>query len=191
MALVVNDRVKQTTTTTGTGTLNLDATIPDSFEGFVSAIGNSNTTYYCIEDTNSGEFEVGIGTVTDATPDTLSRTTIISSSNGDSAVNFAAGEKNVFCTLPASKAVYGDSTGDVTIAGDIFPGSNDTFDLGSITNVWRNVYTGDLHLSNIMKKEGNKVDGTKGSWTLQEGSEDLYLFNNKSGKKYKFKLEEI
>jgi hypothetical protein len=80
---------------------------------------------------------------------------------------------------------------DLTVTGDILPGANDTYDLGASGNVWRNLYTGDLHLSNEAKSEGNAVDGTKGNWTIQEGAEDLYLFNNKSGKRYKFKLEEV
>ena len=79
----------------------------------------------------------------------------------------------------------------LTVTGDIVPGANDSHDLGASDNVWRNLYTGDLHLSNESKSEGNAIDGTKGSWTIQEGAEDLYLFNNKSGKKYKFKLEEV
>jgi len=111
MALVVNDRVKETSTTTGTGTFDLTGTI-SGFESFVTGIGNSNTTYYAIVNEN-GEFEVGLGTVTDAATDTLSRDTIISSSNSDSAVNFGAGTKNVFCTLPASKAVILDSSGNI------------------------------------------------------------------------------
>ena len=98
MALVVNDRVKETTATTGTGTLDLAGAVQD-FEGFVAGIGNSNTTYYAIVNTGTGEFEVGLGTVTDAATDTLSRDTIISSSNSDAAVNFSAGTKDVFCTL--------------------------------------------------------------------------------------------
>ena len=102
MAFVLNDRVKETTTTTGTGTINL-AGAATGFETFVAGIGNSNVTYYCIAGQGTAEFEVGIGTVTDASPDTLSRTTILSSSNSDSAVNFSAGTKDVFCTLPASK----------------------------------------------------------------------------------------
>ena len=102
MALIVNDRVKETSTTTGTGTFSL-AGAETGYESFVSGIGTGNTTYYAIELNSAGEFEVGIGTVTDASPDTLSRTTIISSSNSDSAVNFSAGTKNVFCTLPASR----------------------------------------------------------------------------------------
>src|SRR6056300_204711 len=111
MALVVNDRVKETSTTTGTGTLNLDGAAL-GFETFVSGIGNANTTYYSIVNEN-GEFEVGLGTVTDAATDTLSRDTILSSSNSDAAVNFSAGTKDVFCTLPASKAVILDSSGNI------------------------------------------------------------------------------
>ena len=81
---------------------------------------------------------------------------------------------------------------DVKITnGDLIPGGNDTQDLGASGAVWRNLYTGDLHLSNEAKDEGNAVDGTKGNWTIQEGENDLYILNNKSGKKYKFKLEEM
>ena len=113
MALVLNDRVKETTTSTGTGTINL-AGAETGFKTFVAGIGNTNTTYYAIVHQAADEFEVGIGTVTDASPDTLSRTTIISSSTG-SAVNFSAGTKDVFCTLPASKAVFADASDNVGI----------------------------------------------------------------------------
>ena len=113
MAFVLNDRVKETTTTTGTGTVNL-AGAETGFESFVAGIGNSNTTYYAIVHQTADEFEVGLGTVTDATPDTLSRTTIISSSNSDAAVNFSAGTKDVFCTLPASKTVFEDANNNIT-----------------------------------------------------------------------------
>jgi len=109
MALVVNDRVKETSTTTGTGTFTLDGAVL-GFETFSSAIGNTNTTYYAIVNTADGEFEVGLGTVGAGT---LARTTIISSSNSDSAVDFAAGTKNVFVTLPASKSVILDSSGNI------------------------------------------------------------------------------
>ena len=103
MALIINDRVKETTTTTGTGTINL-AGASGGFQTFVAGIGTTNTTYYCIAAQSGTEYEIGIGTVTDATPDTLSRDTIISSSNSDSAVNLSAGTKDVFCTYPASRA---------------------------------------------------------------------------------------
>ena len=104
MALIINDRVKETSTTTGTGTLNL-AGAEQGYESFVSGIGTTNTTFYAIENNSAGEFEVGIGTVTDTSPDTLSRDTVLSSSNSDSKVDFSAGTKNVFCTLPASRTM--------------------------------------------------------------------------------------
>ena len=106
MALVINDRVKETSTTTGTVTFSLSGA-SQSFESFVSGVGTGNTTYYTIvnSDVIPGEWEVGIGTVTDATPDTLSRDTILSSSNSDAAVNFSAGIKDVFCTIPAKKTI--------------------------------------------------------------------------------------
>ena len=94
MALVLNDRVKETTTTTGTGTLNLAGAQPN-FETFVAGIGDGNTVYYAIVHQSAAEFEVGLGTVTDASPDTLSRTTIFSSSNADAAVNFSSGIKDL------------------------------------------------------------------------------------------------
>ena len=121
MAFVVNDRVKETTTSTGTGTINL-AGAETGFETFVAGIGNSNTTYYCIQAQGGAAFEIGVGTVTDAAPDTLSRTAIISSSNSDSVVDFSAGTKDVFCTLPASKAVIEDSSTNADIAGNLTVG---------------------------------------------------------------------
>jgi hypothetical protein len=110
MALVINDRVKETSTTQGTGTLNL-AGAATGFVTFVAGIGNSNTTYYTIFEQGTANFEVGIGTVTDATPDTLARDTVLSNSLGNtSKINFS-GTLDVFCTMPASKSVYLDSTG--------------------------------------------------------------------------------
>ena len=126
MAFVLNDRVKETTTSTGTGTINL-AGAETGFETFVAGVGNSNTCYYCIAHQSADEFEVGIGTVTDASPDTLSRTTIISSSNSDSAVDFSAGTKDVFCTLPASKAVFFDESSG---SSDVAIGSRGTNPMG-------------------------------------------------------------
>jgi len=123
MALVINDRVKETSTTTGTGTLNLSGAVT-GFETFVAGVGNGNTTYYAIVNRDADEWEVGLGTVTDASTDTLARTTVITSSNSDSAVDFAAGTKDVFCTLPASKAVFEDGSNDVTLANDLILGSD-------------------------------------------------------------------
>jgi hypothetical protein len=110
MALVLNDRVKETSTTTGTGTLDL-AGASVGFVTFVAGIGNSNTTYYAINAQGTSNWEVGIGTVTDSTPDTLARDTVLSNSLGNtSKINFS-GTLDVFCTMPASKSVYLDSTG--------------------------------------------------------------------------------
>lgn len=102
---ILKDRVKQTSTTTGTGTLSLDATLVDGFQGFVAAIGNGNTCYYCIAHRTANEWEVGLGTVADATPDTLARTTVLASSNSNNAVNFSAGIKDVFVVAPADYGV--------------------------------------------------------------------------------------
>ena len=111
MALVINDRVKETSTTSGTGTLNLAGAVT-GFVTFVSGIGNSNTTYYAIFEQGTNNFEIGIGTVTDATPDTLARTTVLNNSAGNtSKINFS-GTLDVFCTLPASKSVYLDASGN-------------------------------------------------------------------------------
>ena len=101
MALVINDRVKETTTTTGTGAVSLAGAVT-GFETFAAGVGNSNTTYYCIAHQDQAEFEVGLGTL-DGDSSNLTRTTVISSSNSDSAVNFSSGTKDVFCTVPASK----------------------------------------------------------------------------------------
>ena len=111
MALVINDRVKESSTTTGTGTFDLDGVV-SGFEGFVAGIGNGNTTYYTIFNQGTTEWEVGRGTITDATPDTLARTEVISSSNGDAAVNFTSGTIDVVCTMPASKVVYLNASGN-------------------------------------------------------------------------------
>ena len=99
MALVLDDRVRETSTTTGTGTLNLDGAV-SGFQTFVAGAGDGNTTYYAIVHRSETEWELGLGTVTDASTDTLERTTVISSSNSDSAVSFSAGTKDVFITLP-------------------------------------------------------------------------------------------
>ena len=121
MALVLNDRVKETTTTTGTGTFTLAGAVT-GFETFGAGVGNSNTTYYAVTLPGSAEFEVGLGTL-NGDSSTLARTTVISSSNSDNAVNFSAGTKTIFCTIPASKSVFldasGNTPGDLSIGDDL------------------------------------------------------------------------
>lgn len=110
MALKYAPRVKQTTTTTGTGTYSLTGTVA-GFQGFVVGVGDTNTTCYCC--TDGLDWEIGVGTVTDAATDTLSRATILSSSNSGSAVNWSAGTRDVFCIFPPGMLDYftGNSTG--------------------------------------------------------------------------------
>jgi len=103
MALVVADRVKETTTTAGTGTVTLlgAATGYQSF----SAVGDGNTTYYTIAEQTGADWEVGIGTYT-ASGTTLSRDTVLASSNSGSLVNFGSGDKDVFVSYPAEYASF-------------------------------------------------------------------------------------
>ena len=103
MALVLADRVRETTTTTGTGTVTLAGAVV-GFQSF-AAVGNGNQTYYTIADQGGANWEVGIGTYTSAGT-TLSRTTVLSSSNAGSLVNFTAGTKDVFVVYPSERAVY-------------------------------------------------------------------------------------
>jgi len=116
MALVLKDRVKEQTSTTGTGTVTLAGAVTD-FDSF-SVIGDGNTTYYTITLPEGDEWEVGLGTYT-ASGTTLSRDTILASSNSGSAVNFSAGNKDVFVVYPAGKSVYEDASGNVTAGGSI------------------------------------------------------------------------
>jgi hypothetical protein len=142
MALVVKDRVRETTTTTGTGTITLGGAAT-GFQSF-SVIGDSNTTFYTIQLANTNEWEVGVGTYT-LSGTTLSRDTILESSNGGSAVNFSAGSKDVFVTYPAEKAIYvgnlptkmvvtkrDTTTADVALANGFLPVLNRS---GSTINV--------------------------------------------------------
>jgi len=138
MAFVLADRVKETTTTTGTGTVTLLGA-STGFQSF-SAIGNTNTTYYTIAGQSTSEWEVGIGTYT-SSGTTLARTTVISSSNSGSLVNFSAGTKDVFVTYPAEYTAnaIGGGIGAVqlnadtaTVSGSISTGQNG-FTVGPLT----------------------------------------------------------
>lgn len=126
MAFVLADRVRETTTTTGTGTVTLAGAVL-GFQTF-SAIGNGNTTYYTIAGQGTSEWEVGIGTYT-SSGTTLSRTTVLASSNSGSLVNFSAGTKDVFCDYPAGRAVIGgqgyvENTYTITNSSTVTDGSN-------------------------------------------------------------------
>ena len=141
MALVIKDRVKETTTTTGTGTYTL-AGAEVGFQSF-SAIGDGNTTYYSVTNT-AGNWEVGIGTYT-ASGTTLARTTILSSSNSNNAVDWATGEKLIFVTQPSSKASYLDASGNLNLSGGTVDG--------------RDVATDGVTADNALPKSGGQMTG--------------------------------
>jgi hypothetical protein len=119
MALVLEDRVREQSTTTGTGTFTLTGAVI-GYQTFSGAVGNGNTTYYTISNPGTVEWEVGIGTVSAGQ---LARTTILSSSNAGSLVTFTAGTKDVFVTYPSEKAVYLDANGNVSTLGTVNSGT--------------------------------------------------------------------
>jgi len=161
---IVSNGKNQVIKLTGTISGNKNVVIPDSIE-----------KTYIIENATTGAHTVTFKT---------------SSGTG---VTWSATDKG-------TKILYSDGTnveeglssvGAVTATGHLVPGANDTYDLGASGNVWRNIYTGDLHLSNKFKEKGNIVDGTKGNWTLQEGESDIFMINNISGEKFKINLSKI
>ena len=161
---VLSNGKNQVLKLTGTISGNVNVTIPDSIE-----------KTYIVENATTGEHTVTFKT---------------SSGTG---VTWTATDKG-------TKVLYSDGTnvvegissvGAVTATGHLVPGTTDTYDLGASDNVWRNIYTGDLHLSNKFKEKGNIVDGTKGNWTLQEGENDIFMINNISGEKFKINLSKI
>ena len=127
MALVINNRVRELTSTTGTGAVTLGGAV-GGFQTFAAGIGNDNTTYYAISLNSENEWEVGLGTL-NADSSTLARTNPpLESSNGDALVDFSAGSKEVFCTLPAEKAVYLDADDDpVGVSGGQITDETKTF----------------------------------------------------------------
>ena len=117
MALVVADRVKETTTSTGTGAITLGGA-ESNFRTFSSVLSDADTTYYAIIDDNNVAFEVGLGTYA-SSGNTITRTTVLASSNSNNAVNFSAGTKDVFLTYPADKSVNRDASGNVSVSGGV------------------------------------------------------------------------
>jgi hypothetical protein len=171
---VLSNGKNQVLRLTGTITTAVNVTIPDSIE-----------KTYLVENATTGAFTVTFKTTsgTGATWSTTDKGYKILYSDGTNVVDITADLGDI---------TAGDVTsGSITATGNIVPGANDTYDLGAVSNVWRNIYTGDLHLSNKFKEKGNIVDGTKGNWTLQEGESDIFMINNISGEKFKINLSKI
>jgi hypothetical protein len=116
MAFVLADRVQETTTTSGSGTITLAGAQP-GYQSFSTGVGNANSTYYTIASQTGTEWEVGIGTYT-SVGDTLSRNTVLASSASGAKVTFSSGTKNVFVTYPAGKAVYADQSGNISASSN-------------------------------------------------------------------------
>ena len=166
---VLSNGKNQVLRLTGTITTNVNVVIPDSIE-----------KTYLVENATSGAFTVTFKTTsgTGATWSATDKGYKILYSDGTNVVDITADLGDI-------------SSGAITATGHIIPGANDTYDLGTTVAVWQNIYTGDLHLSNQAKKQGNVVDGTKGNWTLQEGESDIFMINNISGEKFKINLSKI
>jgi hypothetical protein len=169
---------------TGTITSAVNVTIPDSIE-----------KTYIVENATSGAFTVTFKTSsgTGATWSTTDKGYKIIYSDGTNVVDVTADLGNITAgNVTAGNISVGTiASGAITATGNIIPGADDTYDLGTSTAVWQNLYTGDLHLSNQAKNQGNIVDGTKGNWTLQEGENDIFMINNISGEKFKINLSKI
>jgi len=166
---VLSNGKNQVLRLTGTITTNVNVVIPDSIE-----------KTYLVENATSGAFTVTFKTTsgTGATWSATDKGYKILYSDGTNVVDITADLGDI-------------SSGAITATGHIIPGANDTYDLGTTVAVWQNLYTGDLHLSNQAKKQGNVVDGTRGNWTLQEGKDDIFMLNNISGEKFKINLSKI
>jgi hypothetical protein len=164
---------------TGTITSNVNVVIPDGVE-----------KTYIVENATSGAFIVTFKTSsgTGATWSTTDKGYKIIYSDGTNIVDVTADLGNITAGNITAGTI---ASGAITATGNIIPGADDTYDLGTSTAVWQNLYTGDLHLSNQAKNQGNIVDGTKGSWTLQEGKDDIFMINNISGEKFKINLSKI
>ena len=179
---------------TGTITSNVNVVIPDGIE-----------KTYIIENSTVGAFAVTFKTSsgTGITWSTTDKGKKILYSDGTNILEGITSTGNITTgDITAGNVTAGNVTagnisvgtiasGAITATGNIIPGADDTYDLGTSTAVWQNLYTGDLHLSNQAKNQGNIVDGTKGNWTLQEGKDDIFMINNISGEKFKINLSKV
>jgi hypothetical protein len=169
MALTISDRIKETTTTTGTGTYTLGGAVT-GFETFTVNLSNSDTTYYCC--TDNTDFEVGLGTFT-SSGTTLARTTILASSNSNNAVNWSSGTRTIFCTIPAVKSVILDASGNATLGADLTVTGDLTVagdDITMGTNTSGHVLVADGTNYNPVAISGDVTIASNGAVTIAAGA---------------------
>jgi len=162
MALVVKDRVKETSVTDGTGSVTLAGAVAN-FQSFSSVLSNADTTYYAISHRNANEWEVGLGTYNTGV---LARTTILESSNAGSAVSFSSGTKDVFITYPAEKSIYLDGSNlianSTALMNTIFAndGTGSTLDADLLDGQQGTYYTGytDTAIANLIDTAPSTLD---------------------------------
>ena len=186
MAFVIKDRVRETTTTTGTSAISLGGT-STSFESFSDHMSNADTTHYAIVHSTADEWEVGLGTWN--TGNTLTRTTVLSSSNSNAAVNFTSGSKDVFMTYPASQAVSNLPLSGGTLTGDLSLGDNDKaiFGAGNDLQIYHDEtasYVSEQGAGplNVLASQLNIYNATETSKLAQFNSTSSKLFHNNSEK---------
>jgi len=156
MAFIVQDRVQETSTSIGTGTITLAGAVT-GYQSF-AVIGNGNTTYYTIADQSGSNFEVGVGTYFSANV-SLVRTTILSSSNANAAVNFGPGTKSVFVTYPAEQAIFADPNNLTSVTN--FASANVAITGGTISGVtYAGLGTMSLQQANAVAITGGTISGT-------------------------------
>ena len=181
MSLVVKDRVKESSTVTGTGSVTLLGAA-SGFQSFNDAIGNANMTYYAIVGQQNGEWEVGVGTYSSA-GSILSRDSVLSSSNAGALVSFSAGTKDVFVTGPAAKTVMRDLNGAIVASTIVntgtltLPTTTDTLVGRATTDTLTNktISGASNTLSNIANSSLSNSSVTYGTTTVALGGTSLTL----------------
>ena len=143
-----------------------------------------------VRHTGTGDLyiEGGAGNAADVRID--AQTHIYMHVNGNESCFFAQQNAHVSLYYDGSQKFYTQSDKCV-VAGHFYPESTNSYDLGHPSYRWRNLYVEDMHFSNESKDKGNDIDGTWGDWTLQEGDENIFMINNRTGKKYKMALQEV
>ena len=186
MAFVIADRVRETTTTTGTGTISLLGAV-SNFETFTANLSNSDTTYYAIVDNTNNTFEVGLGTFTSSGA-TLARSVIVSS-NSNNLVDFGVGTKDVFITVPASKIVVEDASNNVAIGGTVtataFSGSGASLTGIDVVNDTSPQLGGNLDVN------GNDIISASGNANIEvapHGTGGLVVKGNNTGSENQGKI---